>query len=172
MQIVIAFKNELSVVVKHGGHCVRSGKFRLCKNTVVATVSVGDQPTCVALTRDGTRAYVTNFQGPSVSVIDTATNSVVATVPVDPNPVGVAITPDGTYAYVATGRLAALLQARRHQPPLPPRPRPRSWPRFRARARSCCWCGRTTRTTRRASTSSAVSCPRRRSPNSRAWSPT
>jgi len=55
----------------------------------------------VAITPDGTRAYVTNPDSNSVSVIDTATNSVVATIAV--GGFGVAITPDGTRAYVAGG---------------------------------------------------------------------
>ncbi|MGW0615415.1 hypothetical protein [Streptomyces sp. NPDC002788] len=40
---------------------------------------------------DGTRAYVTNLDSDTVSVIDTTTNTVTATIPVDSGPVGVAI---------------------------------------------------------------------------------
>jgi len=72
--------------------------------SVVATVTLpaGNEPTEIAVTPDGTRAYVTNSNGLSgiVSVIDTATNTVAATVPVGFNPQGVAVTPDGKYAYV------------------------------------------------------------------------
>src|SRR5215813_7056169 len=68
-------------------------------NTVVATVPVGVRPIGVAITPDGTHAYVANRISGGVSVIDTATNTVVATVPVR-DPFGVAITPDGTHAYV------------------------------------------------------------------------
>ena len=56
-----------------------------------------------AATEAQTRAYVTNSQDNTVSVIDTATNTVVATVPVGVNPSGIAITPDGTRAYTANG---------------------------------------------------------------------
>ena len=72
-------------------------------NTVAATISLGtnQNPFGVAITPDGTRAYVTiNFPNNFVSVIDTATNTVVATIPVGAGPIGVAITPDGTRAYV------------------------------------------------------------------------
>src|SRR5215467_16017685 len=63
-------------------------------NTVVATVPVGIDPRGVAITQDGTHAYVTNaVESGAVSVIDSATNTVVATVPVGFNPYGVAITP-------------------------------------------------------------------------------
>jgi YVTN family beta-propeller protein len=47
----------------------------------------------VAITPDGTHAYVTNFRDTTVSVIATATNTVVATIPVGSGPAGVAITP-------------------------------------------------------------------------------
>jgi YVTN family beta-propeller protein len=70
-------------------------------NTVVATVGVGTRPFGVAVTPDGTRAYVTNnIVSGSVSVIDTSSRTVVATIGVGANPLQVAITPDGTRAYV------------------------------------------------------------------------
>jgi YVTN family beta-propeller protein len=47
------------------------------------------------------KAYVTNQNANTVSVIDTATNAVVGSaIPVGDQPVGIAITPDGTKAYV------------------------------------------------------------------------
>ena len=47
------------------------------------------------------KAYVTNQNANTVSVIDTATNAVVGSaIPVGSEPVGIAITPDGTKAYV------------------------------------------------------------------------
>jgi YVTN family beta-propeller protein len=67
---------------------------------VVVTIPVGRVPFGVAITPDGTRAYVANEFSYTVSVIDTATNTVVATIPVGLVPIGVAITPDGTRAYV------------------------------------------------------------------------
>jgi YVTN family beta-propeller protein len=54
----------------------------------------------VARDPDGTRAYVTNGNDNTVSVIDTASNTVVATVAVGACSRGVAITPNGTRAYV------------------------------------------------------------------------
>ncbi|MEU2113529.1 beta-propeller fold lactonase family protein [Streptomyces sp. NPDC019507] len=70
-------------------------------NTVTATVPVGNLPFGVAVTPDGTRAYVANELDDTVSVIDTATHTVLATVPVGTQPAGVAVTPDGTRAHVA-----------------------------------------------------------------------
>jgi YVTN family beta-propeller protein len=60
-------------------------------NALVATVTVGDQPSDLALTPDGSRAYVTNNNSGTVSVIATATNTVVATVPVCCVPFAIAI---------------------------------------------------------------------------------
>ena len=77
-------------------------------NAVVATVGVGDSPVGVAITPDGTRAYVTNSRSSSVSVIDTSSNTVVATVGVGNSPAGVAITPDGTRAYVANSNASSV----------------------------------------------------------------
>jgi YVTN family beta-propeller protein len=70
-------------------------------NVVVASIPVGFSPFQIAITPDGTRAYVAN-QGSTniVSVIDIATNTVAATIPGGFSPVGVAITTDGTRAYV------------------------------------------------------------------------
>ena len=70
-------------------------------NTVVATVPVGTFPVGVAVTPDGTLAYVTNDTAPgTVSVIDAVTNTVVATVAAGINPFAVAVTPDGKHVYV------------------------------------------------------------------------
>jgi YVTN family beta-propeller protein len=81
-------------------------------NTVVATVPVGSNPQSVAVTPDGTYAYVVNSASNtspfcpfgsnpgSVSVVSTLTNTVVATIPLGDAPAGVAIAPNGTSAYV------------------------------------------------------------------------
>ena len=69
-------------------------------NTVTATITVGATPAGVAVSPDGTRAYVTNYGSDTVSVIDTATNTVTATITVGSRPEGVAVSPDGTRAYV------------------------------------------------------------------------
>src|SRR5204862_4011269 len=62
-------------------------------NTVVATIPVGVAPNGIAITPDGTRAYVTDDGSDTVSVIDTTTNTVIGTIPVGVGPVAVAITP-------------------------------------------------------------------------------
>jgi YVTN family beta-propeller protein len=67
---------------------------------VIATVTVGVNSVGVAVSPDGTRAYVVNATDNSVSVINTTTNTVVATVNVGHRPIGVAFAPDGSAAYV------------------------------------------------------------------------
>jgi YVTN family beta-propeller protein len=71
-------------------------------NTVMTTVPVGSFPFVgVAITPDGTHAYVANGGSNNVSVIATATNTLVATLAVGSGPSGVAVTPDGAHVYVA-----------------------------------------------------------------------
>ena len=69
-------------------------------NTLIATVPVESSPVGVAITPDGTKAYVANRGSDIVSVIDTATNTVTAMVNVGSGPTGVVVTPDGKKAYV------------------------------------------------------------------------
>ncbi len=79
-------------------------------NTVVGTVTVGEDPVAVSVTPDGTRAYVLNSgnlfnqDNASVSVIDMSDPSnpaVVQTIPFDIyNPREIAVSPDGLRAYV------------------------------------------------------------------------
>ncbi|MBT2229767.1 YncE family protein [Nonomuraea sp. NEAU-A123] len=59
-------------------------------NTVTATITV-DTPLDVAITPDGSRAYVTDLSSKSVVVIDTATNSITGTIPLGADPNSVAI---------------------------------------------------------------------------------
>ena len=79
---------------------------------VIATIPVGNYPNGVAFSPDGTKAYVTNRLGHSVSVIDTNTHTLNASTPtitgyVGWKPTGVAFSPDGTRAYVANNSAAA-----------------------------------------------------------------
>jgi YVTN family beta-propeller protein len=60
-------------------------------NAVIATIPVGAQPYCVAITPNGKHVYVANVVSNAVSVIDTMTHTVVATVPVGNGPSGVGI---------------------------------------------------------------------------------
>ena len=70
------------------------------QRTRTFTIPVGDAPIGVAVSPDGRRAYVTNRDSDTVSVIDTATTPSPRTIPVGDSPVGVAVTPDGRRAYI------------------------------------------------------------------------
>src|SRR5258708_6750122 len=84
-------------------------------NTVSASIPVGSGPVAVAITPDGTRAYVVNEGDSTISVIDTVTNTVVG------SPIGVsiprgslfqadlAVTPDGGHVYVAGGPIVTAI---------------------------------------------------------------
>ncbi|MER5428517.1 IPT/TIG domain-containing protein [Streptomyces sp. NPDC002588] len=61
---------------------------------------MGAEPQGIALTPDGTRAYVANRASNTVSVIDTATSTVTHTIPTGAGPTFTAVGPDGTRAYV------------------------------------------------------------------------
>ena len=72
-------------------------------NVVLGTIAVGDSPSQVTVTEDGSLAYVANTGSDSISVIDTTANRVVATVSVAAGPSAVAVTPDGGEVYVLAG---------------------------------------------------------------------
>jgi YVTN family beta-propeller protein len=57
-------------------------------------------PLSMAINPTGTRIYLTNFSGETLSVIDTATNALIAAIPVGVNPDSVAMNPGGTLLYV------------------------------------------------------------------------
>ncbi len=70
-------------------------------NKKVAEIPVGREPSCVAITPDDAKVYVTNIVSGTVSVINAATRQVVKTIKVGTEPFGCALTPDGTRLYVA-----------------------------------------------------------------------
>ena len=69
-------------------------------NAVIATITVGDSPTGIAVSPNGAMAYVTNYLSNTVSVINTMTNTVISTIGVGVKPQGVVVHPDGTKVYV------------------------------------------------------------------------
>ncbi|MDD4287410.1 MAG: FG-GAP-like repeat-containing protein, partial [Candidatus Peribacteraceae bacterium] len=66
----------------------------------LACIAVGRDPKMIAVTPDGTKAYVVNYGDDSVSVISTATNTISTSIAVGDGPTSITITPDGTKAYV------------------------------------------------------------------------
>lgn len=67
-----------------------------------AKVTLPSVPGGLALAPDGSRAYVANGLGASVSVVDLSSHAVVADVRVGAEPLGVAASPDGRRVYVTS----------------------------------------------------------------------
>jgi YVTN family beta-propeller protein len=61
---------------------------------VTSTISVGSGPVAIAITPNGSQAYVVNSGDNTVSAIKTSTNTVTSTIPVGMFPGAIAITPE------------------------------------------------------------------------------
>ena len=89
------------------------------------------RPVGVAITPDGTHAYVANIIVGTVSVITTATGAVSPPITVGNGPDEVAITPDGKHAYVtnAFARTVSVITTATGavSPPSPSAPVPMAW---------------------------------------------
>lgn len=70
-------------------------------DSVLTTIPVMSQPIGLAITLDGSAAYVANRLSSRISVIDIATNSVKATLASGTWPREIAMSPNGRFAYVA-----------------------------------------------------------------------
>ena len=73
-------------------------------NVVVATITVGINPSGVGVSYDGSIVYVNNSGSNSVNVITTSNNTVLTTIPVGTQPNLLALSPDGTKLYVANSQ--------------------------------------------------------------------
>ena len=76
---------------------------------VISSVEVGDSPQYIAITPDGSKAYVSNHWSNDVSVINLSTMKVIANITVGFEPNEITFTPDGSKAYVALPGNAAML---------------------------------------------------------------
>ncbi|MDX1873539.1 Ig-like domain-containing protein [Mycolicibacterium sp. 120266] len=76
--------------------------------TVVTTITVGTNPTAVAVRPDGKYVYVADTAGKTISVIDAATNTVKRTIGTSATPTSLAISPSGGTLFIgnATGKVA------------------------------------------------------------------
>ncbi len=80
--------------------------FSTVSNTIVGNVMSNAfvNPEQIAVSPDGTYAYITNFGGANVLIMDTATNTITGSISGAFNhPQGVAFTPSGNLAYVTNG---------------------------------------------------------------------
>ena len=74
----------------------------LTNNTVVTTIydPSFNQPYTVTINKEGTKAYITNSNGTTITIIDIPSNIVAGTIDGFDGPSGMVITPDGKRAYV------------------------------------------------------------------------
>lgn len=68
---------------------------------VLPSIPVGLNPNWVAVTQDGSTAYVANKGSSSITPIDVATNTAGPAIPVPGPPIQMEISPDGKLAYIA-----------------------------------------------------------------------
>lgn len=68
---------------------------------VLPSITVGHHPNWVAITKDGTTAYVANKGSNSITPIDVSTNTAGAAIPLPGPPIQMEISPDGKLAYIA-----------------------------------------------------------------------
>ena len=75
------------------------------KMDVVGTIPTGEgtKPMGMALTKDGSKLYVSTGRGKSVLLIEPATSKVVASFEVGQRPWGIALSPDEKLLYTANG---------------------------------------------------------------------
>lgn len=69
--------------------------------TVQPSIAVGLNPNWIAITKDGTTAYVANKGSNSITPIDVATNTAGAAISLPGPPIQIEVSPDGTLAYIA-----------------------------------------------------------------------
>lgn len=74
---------------------VREGK-------LLRTLQSGSDPETFAITKDGTRMFISNEDAGMVTVLDIAAGTVIGTIKVGGEPEGVDLTPDGRYVYVTS----------------------------------------------------------------------
>ena len=75
----------------------------------LVSIFVGGGPVLVAISPDGSQAYVTNADADALDVIDTAAATVINTITVGNSPIAVAITPDSRWmAYQYGTRVSQL----------------------------------------------------------------
>jgi len=93
-------------------------------HAVAARLPAGPTAHALAVTRDGSRVYVVNRRGASLTVVDARSLTVVATIALAADPMGAAVSPDGRWlAVLARAELRAWVfdaatGALRHEVPL------------------------------------------------------
>jgi YVTN family beta-propeller protein len=104
--IAITPDNRFAYVANNNNDDISGGDtvsvLNLQNNTVVQTISDAsfNEPYTVTINAAGTKAYVTNSNSTTITIIDIATNTVIGVINGFDGPSGMVITPDGSTAYV------------------------------------------------------------------------
>lgn len=104
--IAITPDNRFAYVANNNNAGIPGGNtvsvLNLETNTVQQTISDAsfNQPYTVTINASGTKAYVTNSNGLTISIIDIATNTVTGVITGFDGPSGMVIAPNGNFAYV------------------------------------------------------------------------
>jgi YVTN family beta-propeller protein len=91
----VDWRHLLAGLLVAGGIGAMQPAVALPKNTVVATIAVGNEPEGMVITPNGQTVYVSNFVSQDISVIDTTSNTVTTSIPLGSYVRTLAITPDG-----------------------------------------------------------------------------
>ncbi len=107
--LALSADDSLLIAANPDNNTVSFFDVRTGNNTRLAEVPVGTEPNGVALSVDGTRAYVANTVSGTVTVLavdrtTTAVASVVTNITVGTEPYGLALTPTGRKLYVTNAR--------------------------------------------------------------------
>jgi YVTN family beta-propeller protein len=104
--IALTPDNLFAYVANNNNYSIPSGDsisvLNLVNNTLEQTIINQDfnEPYTVTINAQGTKAYVTNSNSTTISIIDIATNKIIGTINGFNGPSGMVITPDGRRAYV------------------------------------------------------------------------
>jgi YVTN family beta-propeller protein len=104
--LAVTSDNHFAYVANNNNYSITDGDsvsvLNLANNTVEQTITdtAFNQPYTVTINPAGTRAYITNSNGATISIIDIATNIVIGIIDGFDGPSGMAITSDGNTAYV------------------------------------------------------------------------
>ncbi len=98
------------------------GTFQLVAHHPLHAASPKDYPTGLALSPDGTKAYLSGFSGDTLTTLDTATGAVLSRVPTGSYPYNVVVSSDGSRAYVTNMGLYNADAATGQNSPIAPPP--------------------------------------------------
>jgi len=104
--IAVTPNNQFAYVANNNNYSITGqdsvSVLNLANNTLATTIfdPSFDEPYTVTINAAGTKAYVTNSNGTTITIINLVTNTVLQTIPGFNGPSGMVITPDGNFAYV------------------------------------------------------------------------